>query len=55
MLHLQEQFEKLVPSMGKAVKAWLFDNQYLERQAQDRYVKNIKVAGVEWLLLVLFE
>lgn len=43
----KEQFEKLVPSMGRAVKAWLFDNQYLERYAQDRYVKNIKVAGVE--------
>ncbi|HHO2117676.1 TPA: hypothetical protein ACRUFK_004499, partial [Aeromonas hydrophila] len=27
----KEQFDKLVPSMGEAVKAWLFDNQYLER------------------------
>ncbi|WP_323909857.1 DUF927 domain-containing protein [Aeromonas caviae] len=43
----KEQFDKLVPSMGEAVKAWLFDNQYLERYAPDRYVKKIKVAGVD--------
>ena len=33
--------------MGNAVKAWLSDNQYLERYAPDRYVKKIKVAGVD--------
>lgn len=43
----KEQFDKLVPSMGEAVKAWLFDNQYLERYAPDRYVRKIKVAGVD--------
>lgn len=43
----KEQFDKQVPSMGNAVKAWLSDNQYLERYAPDRYVKDIKVAGLD--------